>query len=112
MSGNISATYNEIRNTRKRESVKKYESEKIAEQYEGKGYKTISISSSTSISISLQSVVASAISCSETSLSNGFKTGSLKIDYCPWFGLSCFHSLYCLSQIVIKGATHSKGELI
>ena len=42
----------------------------------------ISILSSASISVSLDSGVASAISSSETSVSNGFKTDSLKIDNC------------------------------
>ena len=73
-----------------------------------KGYKTMSISSTSSISTSLHSGVASTISCSETSLSNGFKSGSLIIHNCPWFGLSCFHSLRYHWQIVIKGGAYLK----
>ena len=48
-------------------------------QNEGKDYKTMLISSFSSLSTSLHSDVASKISCFETSLSNGFKSGSLKI---------------------------------
>ena len=85
VSRHINPKYEETGNTGQRESIKKpYEKEKITKQYKGKGYKTISILSSSSISISLHSGVVSAISCSETSLSNGFKSGSLKIDNYSW----------------------------
>ena len=77
-----------IYNTRKRESVKKRdENEKVTKQYKGDGYKTISISSissSSSMSVRLYYGVASAISCNETNLSDGFKSDSLKIDNCSW----------------------------
>ena len=79
----INATYEEVGNTKKRESVRKpYENGKLTKQYTGKGHKKNINFSSSSISISLDSGVASAISCSEASLSNGFKSGSLKIDNC------------------------------
>ena len=56
VSRHINATYDEIENTWKRESVKKpYENEKVTKQYKGKGHKTMSISSSSSISVSLHS---------------------------------------------------------
>ena len=80
MSRRINATYDEIGNAKKRESVKKpYEHGKVAKQYQGKDYKTMLISCAWSISISLHSGAASTISCCETSLSNGFKSGSLEI---------------------------------
>ena len=102
MNTHINVTYEEIVNTRKRETVKKpYENEKVSKQYKGKGYKTISILSSSSISISLHSGVVSAISCFETGLSNGFKSRSLKIDNCSWN-----------TPCNIKEGAHSRGALI
>ena len=62
MSRHINAKYDEIRNTKNRESIKKpYENGKVAKQYKGKDCKTISISSYSSISISLHSGVASGM---------------------------------------------------
>ena len=132
-----------IYNTRKRESVKKpYEHEKVTKQYKGDGYKTISISSissSSSMSVRLHYGVASAISCKDTNLSDGFKSDSLKIDNCSWniskpvwhidplsgnessslhiflfkwFALSCFHSLRYRWQIVVKWGRSFEGALL
>lgn len=59
VSRNINVTYDEIGDTKKRESVKKpYEDEKVAKQYKGKGCKTVFISPSSLISFSLHSGVA------------------------------------------------------
>ena len=56
MSRHINAVYEEIGKARKREHVKKpYENEKVIKLHNGKGCKTISIKSSSSISISLRS---------------------------------------------------------
>ena len=72
----------------------------------------MSILSSSSISIRLHSGTASAIPCSEGSLSKRFKPGSVRSDKCPWFGLSCFNSLRYRWEIVIKGSALSREELI
>ena len=72
------------------------------------GYKTISISPNSFISITLHSGVALAIACSESTLRAVLKSGSLKIDNCSWFGLSCVHSLPYHWQVIIEGGTHSK----
>ena len=59
VSTHINATYDETGNRRKWESVKKlYQNGKVEKQYKEKGYKTMSILSHSSISISLQSGVA------------------------------------------------------
>ena len=92
-------------------NAKLYDNGKVAEQYTRKGCKEISVASSLSISVRLHSGVASALSGSETSLSNGLKSGSLKIDNWSWFGLSCFDSLRYHWQIVIKGGALSSTYL-
>ena len=56
VSKHTNATHEEAENTRKRETVKKpLENEKVTKQHNGKDYKKISISFSSSISISLHS---------------------------------------------------------
>ena len=83
MGRHINATNEEIGNTRKRESVRKpLKLKNLQSNIKERVTRKISMSSSLSISISFDSGVASAISCSETNLSNGFKSDLLKIDNC------------------------------
>ena len=101
----MNAAYDEIGNTRKRESVKKpYEIEKDTNQNRGKGYK---ISSSSSISISLHSGTVSTIPCSKISLSNGFKSGSRTVPglVCLVFILFVIAGKSILKRRSFEGAT-------
>ena len=79
----INATYEDIGNTRKGNlSENHMKMKSLQSNIQERVTRKISILSSLLISISLDSGVASVISCSETSPSNGFKSGSLKIDNC------------------------------
>ena len=74
---------------------------KVAKQNKGKGYKKCKFGPLLSMSTGLHSGVASTISCSDTSLSNVFRSGSLKIDNCSWFGLSFFNLLVIVGKSLL-----------